>query len=420
MNISHIRGSHTYKLGVDFNALPISAVFPLNQGAVYFFPAQLPVDDPLITGAITAAFGPGLIAGWKSTGAPPFSAAQAYGFGFPESFVQQFGGLKGATSRYENTTLGWFVQDTWKVSHNFSLNYGLRYDVEFTPTIPAFSPLSENGERLLGVIEGIPRDTNNWAPRFGFAWDPFEDGKTAVRGSYGLFYGHPLSGIIFLSDVVDGSQSPYLVAPHAVGADDLFQGRAFTPLGAAVANPLIGYMSNQQRYDVVSPVFSDPSTALALSPILSQTLPVARNFVYDYTQQGTFGIERQLADNVSFSLDYTYAHGSHLLRPRNINQGNFDLITTYARATIVCPQLPGVSTNGCANPIYGGLGGSLAGLWDALGGSSATSLAPLGQLLFNQFRATGPNYAWANTVSRGALSKPVMDTLVALFSLPHA
>ncbi|PYV93415.1 MAG: hypothetical protein DMG05_01595 [Acidobacteria bacterium] len=273
---------------------------------------------------------------------------------------------------------------------------------------------------MLGVIEGIPRDTNNWAPRFGVAWDPFEDGKTVVRGSYGLFYGHPLSGIIFLSDVVDGSQSPYLVAPHAVGADDLFQGRAFTPLGAAVANPLIGYMSNQQRYDVVSPVFSDPSTALALSPILSQTLPVARNFVYDYTQQGAFGVERQLANNVSVSLDYTYTHGSHLLRPRNINQGNFDLITAYARATIVCPQLPGVSANGCANPGYGGLGGNLAGLWDALGGNSTTSLAPLGQLLFNQFRATGPNYAWANTVSRGALSKPVMDALVGLFNLPHA
>ena len=419
-NISHIRGSHTYKMGVDFNALPIRAVFPLNQGAVYFFPVQLPVDDPLITGAIGATFGPGLIAAWKATSAPPFSAAQAYGFGFPESFVQQFGGFKGATSRYKNTTLGWFAQDTWKVTHNFSLNYGLRYDIEFTPTIPASSSLSDNGERLLGVIEGIPRDTNNWAPRFGVAWDPFEDGKTVVRGSYGLFYGHPLSGIIFLSDVVDGSQSPYLVAPHAVGADDLFQGRAFTPLGAAVANPLIGYMSNQQRYDVVSPVFSDPSTALALSPILSQTLPVARNFVYDYTQQGAFGVERQLANNVSVSLDYTYTHGSHLLRPRNINQGNFDLITAYARATIVCPQLPGVSANGCANPGYGGLGGNLAGLWDALGGNSTTSLAPLGQLLFNQFRATGPNYAWANTVSRGALSKPVMDALVGLFNLPHA
>ena len=59
-------------------------------------------------------------------------------------------------------------------------------------------------------------------------------------------------------------------------------------------------------------------------------------------------------------------------------------------------------------------------MWDALGGSSSTSLAPLGQLIFNQFRATGPNYTWANSVSGGALSKPVMDSLVRTFGLPHA
>ena len=419
-NLSHIRGSHTYKWGIDVNHIPVQAVFPLNQGSLYFFPAQLPVDDPLLAVAVTNAFGPGIVAAWKATGAPSFSAAQAYGFGFPESFVQQFGGLPGATSKYNNTTLGGFVQDMWKVSTNFSLSYGLRYDVEFTPTLPASSPLSAGGENLLGVLEGIPRDTNNWAPRFGLAWDPFKDGKTAIRASYGLFYGHPPSGIIFLSDVVDGSQSPYLVAPHAVGADDLFQGRAFTATGAAVANPLLGYIGSQQRYDPTSPVLSNPEAALALSPILSQTLPVAGNFVYDYTQQGTLGIERQLADNVSLSIDYSYAHASHLLRPRNVNQGNFELITAYARATLVCPQLQGVSTNGCANPVYGGVGGSLAGLWDALGRNSANSLAPLGQLLFNQFRATGPNYTWANTISGGALSKPVLDGLIRMFNLPHA
>ncbi len=415
-NMTHVRGPHTYKFGIDFNHLPVRAIFPLNQGAVYYFPAALALDHPLVNAAVT----PAVTAAWRQSGAPAFSAAQAYGFGFPESFVQQFGGLARATSPYKNTTLGWFVQDSWKIAPGFSLNYGVRYDVEFTPRIAATSPLSDAGERLLKVVQGIPRDTNNWAPRFGFAWDPLRDGKTVVRGSYGLFYGHPLTGIIFLSDVVDGTQSPYLVTPGGVGADDLFHGRAFTPLGAAVANPAIGYIGSQQRFDVLAPAFQDQTTALALSPILSQTLPVAGNFEYDYTQQGTFGIERQMGESVSLAVDYTYTHGSHLLRPHNINQGDFDRIVAYGRTTAVCPNLPGVAANGCANPAYGGAGGSLAGLWDALGGTSATSLAPLGQLLFNQFRATGPNYTWANTISRGALSKPVMDNLVRAFNLPRA
>jgi hypothetical protein len=131
---------------------------------------------------------------------------------------------------------------------------------------------------------------------------------------------------------------------------------------------------------------------LALSPILPQTIPVAGNFEYDYTQQVTFGIEHELASNLSIAADYSYVRGLHLLRPRNINQGNFDLITSYARAMTVCPGLPAVSMNGCANPIYQGAGGQLAGLWDDLGGVSPVSLASLGQLLFNQFRPTGPNY----------------------------
>jgi hypothetical protein len=62
----------------------------------------------------------------------------------------------------------------------------------------------------------------------------------------------------------------------------------------------------------------------------------------------------------------------------------------------------------------------LAGLWDDLGGISPKSLANLGQLLFNQFRATGPNYTWANSISLGVLSKPVMDALVRKYGLPHA
>ena len=415
-NLSHIRGSHTYKMGVDFNHLPIRATFPINQGGIYYFPSALGVDDPIIASAV----GLSLAVQWKLAGAPPFSSAQAYGMGLPESFVQQFGGTSGTSMKTRNTTLGWFVQDSWRLRPNFTLNYGLRYDVEFTPKIAANSPLSESSQRLLGVMQGIPRDTNNWAPRAGFAWDPFKDGKTAVRGSYGLFYGHPLLAIMLLSDVVDGAKSPYLVVPHTVGADDLFHGEAFTPLGGAVANPFLGYLGSEQRFNPSSPAFTTQASALGLSPILSTVLPVAGNFQYDSAMQGTFGVERQINSSTVIALDYTYTHGTHLLRPRNINQGNFNLIAAYDRAAAVCPSLPGVEAAGCANPFYRGVGGSLAGLWDALGGNLPTSLAPLGQLFFNQFRATGPNYAWANTVSGGALSKPVMDSLVGAFNLPHA
>ncbi|HVN82196.1 MAG TPA: carboxypeptidase regulatory-like domain-containing protein [Terriglobia bacterium] len=415
-SLSYVRGSHTLKTGMDVNRIPTHVTFPIYQSALYVFPATRLVDYPLIR----AAVGSSLVDAWKATGAPAFSSLQAYGMGFPESFVQQFGGFDRARSDFTNSTLGTFVQDSWKIASNLQLNYGLRYDVEFMPLKSPSSTISEAGERLLGVVEGIPRDHNNLAPRIGLAWDPFKRGTTVVRSSYGLFFGHPPTGLKFLSDVVDGVQSPFLVAPQLLGADDLFQGRAVTPIGPSIVSPALGYDPSSQRYDPLSPAFSNQAAALALSPILPQTLPVAGNFQYDYTQQVALGFEHELSNNLSISADYSYIHGMHLLRPRNINQGDFNLIASYAQAQAVCPGLPGVSRNGCSSPIYQGAGGQLAGLWDDLGGNSPTSLASLGQLLFNQFRPTGPNYTWANAISRGALSKPVMDDLVRKFGLPHA
>ena len=80
-------------------------------------------------------------------------------------------------------------------------------------------------------MQSIPRDTNNVAPRVGFSWDPLKTGKTVLRGSYGIYYGHPLTALNFLADVVDGANSPFLVASQLTGVEDLFQGRAFTPIG---------------------------------------------------------------------------------------------------------------------------------------------------------------------------------------------
>src|SRR4029079_928599 len=54
--------------------------------------------------------------------------------------------------------------------------------------------------------QGFPRDTNNFAPRVGFAWDIGGRGKTVLRGAYGLFYDHPLLAVAFNSDIADASQ----------------------------------------------------------------------------------------------------------------------------------------------------------------------------------------------------------------------
>src|SRR5207248_4660727 len=131
-------------------------------------------------------------------------------------------------------TVGGFLQDSWQIRHNLTFNYGVRYDYEFTPEIKAVNALSQTAQDALGITQGIPRDTNNVAPRIGLAWDPWSDGKTVIRASYGIFYDHPLLALAFDSDVADGTQAPQLAAvagapssacsPLNFNASTLFQG----------------------------------------------------------------------------------------------------------------------------------------------------------------------------------------------------
>ena len=94
-------------------------------------------------------------------------------------------------------------------------------------------------EKALGVVEGIPRDYNNFAPRVGFAWSPWGNDKTSFVADYGLFYDHPLLAIAFNSVTADGGRSVQLLS--AGGQPPLavcLPGHAFLhPRSAGVDSP---------------------------------------------------------------------------------------------------------------------------------------------------------------------------------------
>ncbi len=318
-------GNHTMKFGGDVNFIHIpQATFELNFAGLFNF------------GGLPAS---GL--GFPAN-APDFTPVQQYGIGIPSTFIQGFGN---PVSQIDNKPLAFFAQDSWKIRPNLTLNYGIRYDVELTPTLPpdSFSdPLSgislSNSDIIaaqdaVGVRQGFPQDNNNFAPRFALAWDPKNNGKTVIRAAYGIFYDHPLLAVAFNSDIADAAQQQQGVlisgspSPTALlNATQVFQGTVCSSAPNPVCRPGVvtpGVASGAQ-YQFGRQRFND-QTFPGFGPVLPFTLPVAKDFVYAYANQANLTIERQLTRDMSLSAGYLFVGAHHLPHPLDVNAPLTDL-----------------------------------------------------------------------------------------------
>lgn len=173
-------GRHSFKTGFDLRWSRLSFINRVNPSGRF-------------------DFGPALT---NNPQAPPNT-----GFGLASFLLGEVGGGNIGVRpffQFRSLPLGIYFQDDWKVTRNFTLNLGLRYDVSFGPSemhnrYSSFDPFVMNSETgMPGVLNyagvgGFPTtfvdlDRNNFGPRIGFAWDPWGDGKTAIRGGYGLMY----------------------------------------------------------------------------------------------------------------------------------------------------------------------------------------------------------------------------------------
>ncbi len=404
-NFSWTKGTHNTKFGVDFDYIPTDATFTVNYGGVYDFGSF---------SATSLGFPSNPAAGFSF---PTLSPVQAYGAGLPGDFIQ---GIGNPHDSFPNKPLGVFWQDSWRVRPNLTLNYGVRYDVEFPPQFKSPTPLALAGYNFLGLQKGIQTDTNNVQPRVGVAWDPKGDGKTVVRASYGIFYDHPLLGLYFLGDASDGSTSGQLIFagtggcsgagnPGNLNAIPIFQGLLSLPQCAPslspAANANLGYLPNQQQFNAfqsnstfLNQNYLNPATFL---PLAFQPFgyPQGKNFVYAYSQQANFSVERDLGGGFALNLAYNFNGGRHLNRPINANTIRGDLMINNllaAQAAATAAGIAPTSPNYPTSPFTVGTSTAFPPC-----GVLPTGQAYVPAALMNFFRPSGLNASIADALAAG-------------------
>ena len=254
--VSLIRGKHNFKFGGDYshvndliqNLFQEFGTYSYNDLGAYF-------SDVMQQNSCTAK-----VSG-KTVNVPCYS-----------SFAQ---GLGPAGLAFSTNDFAFFGQDDWKLFPRLTVNLGLRWEYERLPNVvPGLvNPAIPQSGRM-------PSDSNNYGPRVGFAWDIFGDGKTALRGGYGIYYGRIINSTIFNTLIDTGSPNGQLGFSLTQATGPVFpQVLTGPPAGAASGKP------NVQFFD---PHFQAPQiheTDLSLERDLGWNTVVSASYLGSYGRE---------------------------------------------------------------------------------------------------------------------------------------
>jgi hypothetical protein len=304
---TYIRGSHTFKVGVDIRRRMNGFNQTQNARGDFSFDQQFTED--LNTGQ----------------GGSPLAS---FLLGYPISAARY--GQKGDFG-IRWLELGSYAMDDYRVTPHLTVNLGLRYDL-YSPYVEEHNRLANfnfaTGQFVAPQMPGVSRtgdvqtNWNNFAPRLGFAYTP-RGGALAIRGGYGIFYD--------LQATQGDSELPY--NPTGLFFSQSYTYPASTPgIRLSAGFPTLTYPTLSNPYGVASAVpFHNPTTSI---------------------QEWNLDVEQQLGSNAAVQLAYVGTHGVHESYIYNLNQAtapldsNFGPAPNYGRpyfATV--PNISAIRTN---------------------------------------------------------------------------
>jgi Carboxypeptidase regulatory-like domain len=298
-NLSYVHNNHTFKFGGSFFATDVATANETFFGGRFNFGAAIPLSSIIVSAAGQAtltsltsfltANNPSLV----PTLSAPISALQSFNLNLPIVYQQGFGTSEVSSWTYRYSLYG---QDTWKLRQNFTLTYGMRYSISDEPFY-------------------MPLDKNDFQPRVGFSWDPWSDGKTAIRAGAGIFSGYTIYSVPNVTKTLSGFPGdPINIVLSTATSAPLGVPASTTIYGTLLAQGIIGNRTITAADLAQFGIVPRPGAPLE---VRFRTEP---NYETPTTYQASAGLQRDLGKGFSLELSYLFTRGAHLTRNRDINQ----------------------------------------------------------------------------------------------------
>ncbi len=358
-SLTWIKGAHTFKFGGEYNHLYANQLFGFNQFGAYSFSS---ISTTNVLTAMGTVATPTLNPNGNRFDVNNSTNTARYDLQIGNLFVD-----------YPAEQIAGFIQDSWRLKPNFTINYGLRWEAALNPTPQANNAMVALVQARNPFPDGrtvdpttVSNQLHQFAPRLGFAWDPKGDGKTVIRSFGGIYFG-ATPQLLYSNTVGDYREPPANVSvrvpfanPNAVAVPgcpapcntvyDQFQ-----IVGINLNNyPLnaLPILTPAQIVQIATAVFT--AEGLPFNKFAgAQPITTANGYHNPRSYQAGFGVERQVARGWTVAAEGTWIKTVYLERDLDLNLpcAASGCPTPFSGFDAAGRPLYGVSTNAVFRPI---------------------------------------------------------------------